>query len=114
LNLVEHLMFLRALEINGMKESDVTLVNFPTNETPQALASGGVDAIGAWYPIAGQTLKQVAGSKALFTSADAKGLIFDGIYVDRESLAKRRADWLKVVQVWFETVEYIKNPATRA
>ena len=47
LNLVEHLMMLKALEMNGMTESDVTLVNFPTNETPQALSSGGVDAIGA-------------------------------------------------------------------
>jgi allophanate hydrolase len=34
-----------------MSESDVTLVNSKTNETPQVLASGQVDAIGAWQPI---------------------------------------------------------------
>lgn len=113
LNLVEHLMLLKALEMNGLKESDVTLVNFPTNDTPQALASGGVDAIGAWYPIAGQTLKQVAGSKALFSSADVKGLIYDTLTVSRESLAARRADWKKVVKVWFKTLDFIKNPATK-
>ena len=48
--LVEHLLLLRALEANGMKQSDVELVNTPTNETPQTLASGKVAAVGAWYP----------------------------------------------------------------
>ncbi|HEX8325745.1 MAG TPA: ABC transporter substrate-binding protein [Tepidisphaeraceae bacterium] len=113
LNLVEHLLLLKGLEANGMTEADVTITNVPTNDTPQALASGGVDAIGAWYPIAGQAIKQVAGAKPLFTSADAKGLIYDGIFVAPESLAKNRADWVKVVEAYIKTVEFIKNPATR-
>lgn len=113
LNLVEHLLLLKGLEMNGMTEADVQLVNFPTNETPQALASGGVDAVGAWYPVSGQALKQVAGSKPLFTSADAPGLIYDAVYVGRESLVSRRDDWKKVVAVWGKTVEFIKNPATK-
>ncbi len=113
LNLVEHLLFLKAIELNGMKEEDVTLVNVPTNETPQALASGGVDAIAAWYPVAGQALKQVAGSKALFTSADAKGLIYDGIFVSKESLASRREDWKKVAAAYVKTVKFIQDPATK-
>ena len=37
---VSHLLLLNALEKNGMTESDVELVNVPTNETPQVLASG--------------------------------------------------------------------------
>jgi NitT/TauT family transport system substrate-binding protein len=113
LNLVEHLLLLKALEMNGMKESDIEIVNFPTNETPQALASDGVDAIGAWYPVSGQALKQVAGSKPLFTSGDAPGLIYDALYVGRDSLASRPDDWKKVVGVWFKTVEFIQNPSTR-
>jgi NitT/TauT family transport system substrate-binding protein len=113
LNLVEHLMFLKALEMNGMTEADVELVNVATNETPQALA-GGMDAIAAWYPVAGQAEKQVPGSKALFTSADAKGLIYDGLFVSPESLQSRKADWQKVTAVWFKTVDYIQNPATHA
>ena len=97
-----------------MKEEDVTLTNTPTNETPQALASPGVDAIGAWYPVAGQALKQVPGSKPLYTSADAKGLIYDGVYVARDSLAAHRAEWKKVVGVWFKTLKFIDDPATHA
>lgn len=113
LNLVEHLLLLKGLEANGMKESDLTLTNTPTNDTPQALASGSVDAIGAWYPVAGQALKLVPGSRPLYTSADAKGLIYDGVYVARDSLAAKRDEWKKVVGVWFKTVSYIKDPKTR-
>ena len=112
LNLVEHLLFLKALEVNGMTENDVTLVNVPTNDTPQALSTGGVDAIAAWYPVSGQALKQVAGSKAIFTSADAKGLIYDGLYVSRESLASRRDDWKKVVTAMLKSLAYVQDPAT--
>jgi NitT/TauT family transport system substrate-binding protein len=113
LNLVDHLLLLNALERNGMSESDVTLVNMPTNDTPQALAAGGVDAIAAWNPVAAQTLDQVAGSTPLFTSREAPGLIYDALYVDRTSLASRRGDWLKVASVWFRCVRFINDPTTQ-
>lgn len=113
LNLVDHLLLLKALEAHGLGESDVTLVNMPTNDTPQALAAGGVDAVAAWNPVAQQTLEQVAGSRAIFTSREMPGLIYDALYVDRASLSARRDDWRKVAQVWFRVVEFIQNPATR-
>jgi NitT/TauT family transport system substrate-binding protein len=113
LNFVDHLLLLKALESAGLKESDVTLVNMATNDTPQAMASGGVDAIAAWQPNSGQALKQVPGSKAIYSSMDIPGLIYDGLYVSRESLAKNKAEWTKVAAVWFKCVEYIKNPKTQ-
>ncbi len=111
LGLVDHLLLLNALESNGMKESDVTLVNTPTNETPQVLAAGAVDAIGAWQPNSGQAMKTVQGSKPIYTSAQAPGLIYDLWYVSRESLEKRRADWMKFVKVWYRVVDYLHDPA---
>src|SRR5258707_10386195 len=60
--LVEHLMLTKAMEKNGLKISDVKLVNVPTHQTAQTLSSGNVDAIGAWQPNAGQALKAAAGS----------------------------------------------------
>ncbi|MDB6154642.1 MAG: NlpA lipoprotein [Chthoniobacteraceae bacterium] len=114
LTLVEHLLLLKALEANGMKISDVKLVNTATNETPQTLASGKVAAIGAWYPVSGQALKQVAGSKALFSSADAKGLIYDVIAVNPTSFAKHKEEWTKIVQIYYKCVDYVKDPATQA
>jgi NitT/TauT family transport system substrate-binding protein len=112
--LVEHLMLLNALKKNGMSEADVTLVNTPTNQTPQVFASGQVDAIAAWQPNAGQALKAVAGSKPVYTSADEPGLIYDVIAVTPQSLAQHRAEWVKFVSLWDKVLAYINDPATKA
>ena len=109
---VGHLLLLNALEKSGLTESDVELVNVPTNETPQVLASGEVDAVVAWQPSSGQALKLVPGSTAIYTSADEPGLIYDVLAVSPESLAARRDDWKKVLKVWYKAVAYLKDPAT--
>ncbi len=113
LGFVEHLMLLKALEANGMTEADVTLVNVPTNDTPQTLASGGVDAIGAWQPNSGAALKSVPGAKAIYTSKDVPGLIYDVVAVSSESLATRKPEWAKFVAVWPKIVAFIQDPKTK-
>ena len=109
--LVDHLLLLKALESAKLSEKDVKITNVTTDQTPQALKSGTVDAIAAWQPNSGQALKDVAGSTAVFTSANAPGLIFDHLCVNPKSLAERHADWEKVVGVWFKIADFIKNPA---
>lgn len=109
---VDHLLLLKALEANGMKEADVMLVNVPTNETPQVLASKDVSAIAAWQPNSGAALKLVPGSKPIYTSADVPGLIYDVLAVSPESLAARSAEWKKVIEVWNDVVAYINDPKT--
>ena len=110
---VEHLLLLNGLKKAGLSEKDVELVPTPTNQTPQVLASGQVDAIGAWQPNSGEALRAVPGSKAIYTSANEPGLIYDAIVVTPQSLATRRADWVKVVAVWEKVVAYLRDPATR-
>jgi len=112
LTLVEHELLLQALKVNGLSQSDVTLVGTATDKTPQALQSGQVAAIGAWYPISGQALKTVPGSKKLFTSADAKGLIFDVIAVSPTSYAAHKDDWAKITAIYYKCVDYLKDPKT--
>lgn len=109
---VGHLLLLNALEKNGLTEKDVELVNVPTNETPQVLASGDVDAIVAWQPSSGIALQQVPGSTAIYTSADEPGLIYDMLAVSPQSYAARKDDWKKVAKVWYRIVDYIKDPET--
>ncbi len=104
---VEHLLLLKGLELNGMAESDITIKNTPTNSTPQVFSSGKVDAIAAWQPNSGEALKLVPGSKSVFTSKNVPGLIYDGLFCDRDSVKTRRADWLKVVKVWIKISEYM-------
>ena len=101
------------LELTLVEHSDVELVNTPTNETPQTLASGKVAAIGAWYPSSGQALKQVAGSKKLFSSSEVKGLIYDVLSVNPTSYAKNKEAWSKFVGVYYKCVDYVLDPKTK-
>ena len=110
--LVEHMLLLKALEVNGMKISDVEIVNTATDKTPETLASKQVSAVGAWYPISGQALKQVAGSKKLFSSSEAKGLIYDVLAVNPTSYGKHKEDWAKVASIYYKCVDYLKDPKT--
>ena len=110
---VSHLLLLNALKKNGMTEKDVELVNVPTNETPQVLASGEVDAIVAWQPSSGIALKLVPGSKAIYTSADEPGLIYDVYAASPKVYANRKEDLKKLLKVWYKSVDYFYDPKTR-
>ena len=111
--LVEHLLLDDGLQKLKMAESDVTLVNAKTNETPQVLSSGDVAAIGAWQPVAGEAMKGAPGSHPLYTSAQQPGLIYDVIAVSPGSYAANKADWVKLVGVWDKVVAYIDDPKTQ-
>lgn len=111
---VEHLLLVKALESAGLKDTDVELVNVVTNQTAQTLASGQVAAIGAWQPNSGQALKAMPGSKAIYTSANVPGLIYDGLAVSPTSLSNRREEWKKVVKVWYRIVDFLNDPANEA
>lgn len=111
--LVEHLLLRNAMKKAGMKAGDIDIVNAKTNEMPQMLASKDIAAIGAWEPIAGQARKAVPGSKAIYTSADEPGLIYDVLAVNPASVKARRAEWQKVVKLWDKVVAYIEDPKTQ-
>lgn len=113
LTLVDHLLLLQGLKKVGMKQLDVNLVNFRTNETPQALASGQVDAVAAWYPTSQQALTSVPGATAVWTSADVPGLIYDAVAVSPQSLAQRKDDWAKFVKVWYRIADFTRDPKTQ-
>jgi NitT/TauT family transport system substrate-binding protein len=104
---VSHLLLMNALKSANLTESDIKIVNVPTDQTPQTLKSGSVDAIVAWQPNSGQALKALPGSTAIFTSANVPGLIYDMLVVNPKSLAERRADWLKVVKVWDRVAKFV-------
>ncbi len=110
---VEHLMLLNALKKAGLAETDVTIVPTPTNQTPQVLASGQVDAIAAWQPNSGAALKALPGAKAIYTSANEPGLIYDAVVVSPQNLAKNRADWVKFAKVWDKVAAYVADPKTK-
>lgn len=110
---VSHLLLLNALKAHNLSAKDIQIVNVPTDQTPQALKSGSVDAIVAWQPNSGQALREVAGSKPVFTSKDAPGIIYDVLAVNPKSLAERRGDWEKVVEVWYQVVDFLGDAKNR-
>ncbi len=106
---VDHLLLLHALKAANLKESDVKLKNVKTDETPQALKSGDVDAVGCWQPSSGAALKEVPGSKPIFTSKDVPGLIYDMLAVNPKSLAEHHADWVKIAKVWDRVAKFVND-----
>jgi len=107
---VDHLLLMNALKAAKMTDKDVQIVNVPTDQTPQSLKSGTVDAIAAWQPNSGNALKELPGSTPIFTSANVPGLIYDLLCVNPRSLAEHKDDWGKVVKVWFRVADYINDP----
>jgi NitT/TauT family transport system substrate-binding protein len=107
---LSHLLVLKALESASIPEPDVKLVNMPTDLLPEALKAGRVDAVAAWQPHSGIALKELPGSRPVFTTKNVPGLIFDVLCVDPKNLEERRADWTKVVEVWFRIAEFVNDP----
>ena len=112
--LVDDLLLDYGLKASGMSEKDVELVNTKTNDTPQVLASGEVAAVADWQPAAGQALTAAPGSRPIYTSADAPGLIYDGLAVSPKSFSAHRDDWTKIVAIWFRAVDYAQASSTEA
>jgi NitT/TauT family transport system substrate-binding protein len=110
---IDHLLVLEALKSANLTEKDVRLVNVKTDDTPNALRNGYVDAIAAWQPHGGAALKALPGSSVIFSSANVPGIVYDMLCVSPTSLAKRRTDWAKVVKVWFRVADYLNDPAHR-
>jgi NitT/TauT family transport system substrate-binding protein len=55
----------------------------------------------------------VPGAKRIYSSADEPGLIYDVLAVSPDSLAQNKGEWLKVLKVWYQAVDFLKDPATR-
>ena len=112
--LVDDLLLDHGLKSMGMSEKDVTLVNTKTNDTPQVLASGEVAAVADWQPASEQAMSAAPGARPIYTSADAPGLIYDVLAVNPQSFATHRADWEKIAEIWYRSVDFAKNPNTEA
>lgn len=106
---LSHHLFLKGAKENGVDVDKIEFVDVPPEESPAMLQAGAVSAISAWQPNSGTALKLVPGSKAIYTSADAPGIIYDMLYVSPESLKERKEDWEKVVDVWYRLVDYVMD-----
>ena len=111
LGTVDHFLMLKALEANGMTEKDVQFTNIKVQDCPAAMLSKRVDAAVVWEPSLTKILTDVKGSKKIFSSLDVPGAIPDLLTIKSEIVEKRPADVQKIVNAWYEAIDWWKkNP----
>ena len=111
LGTVDHFLLLKALAANGMTEKDIQFKNIKVQDCPAAMLSKQIDAAVVWQPSLDKVLKDDKGSKMLFSSKDVPGAIPDLLVVKSDIVAKRPDDIQKIVNAWYDAIDWWKkNP----
>lgn len=110
---VDHYLLLLALKKAGLSATDIDFQPLETGAATAAFASGRLDAVGVFAPFTTQALAR-SGSKALATSADFPGAIPDHLVFARDFVASRPDDVQKLIDAWFDTLDYVKANSAEA
>ncbi|MCP3960660.1 MAG: ABC transporter substrate-binding protein [bacterium] len=108
INLVEfsvsHYLLARALETNGLSESDVTVQNASDADIgPVFLADENQKAVVTWNPIV-MEIEGAPGVGKVFTSADIPGEVIDLMMVQTDVLNANPALGKALVGAWYEVM----------
>lgn len=98
----------RALELNAIKQSEVTMVSMDLHDMLPALRTEKVDAIYSYIPVS-EVIKKQFSVNHLFDSSDIPGEIIDIIAIDQAVLPRFPELQTKLQQVWARTLEYVMN-----
>ena len=111
LGTVDHFLMLKALDANGMTEKDVQFTNIKVQDCPAAMIAKRIDAAVVWEPSISKILKDVKGSKKIFSSKDVPGSIPDLLVIKSEIADERPEDVQKIVNAWYKAIDWWqKNP----
>jgi NitT/TauT family transport system substrate-binding protein len=111
LGTVDHFLLLLGLQKAGLSAKDINFQPLETGAAAAAFAAGQVDAVGVFAPFTTQALSTGKG-KVLFSSKDFPGAIPDHLVLSRKLIAERPDDVQKIVNTWFDVLQFIKdNPA---
>jgi NitT/TauT family transport system substrate-binding protein len=97
----------RALALNGMQASDVSIVHLESNEHPAAFEQGQVDGAVTFDPFRGQLLR--AGAHTLFDSTQIPGEIVDLLAVRASVLEKNPQALQTLLRGWFKALDYLER-----
>jgi NitT/TauT family transport system substrate-binding protein len=97
----------RALALNGMQASDVSIVHLETNEHPAAFEQGQVDGAVTFDPFRTQLL--AAGAHTLFDSSQIPGEIVDLLAVRASVLEKDPQAVQTLLTGWFKALDYLER-----
>lgn len=110
---VSHYLLARCLELNGMKEKEITVLNTSDADIgPVFLANPSQKAVITWNPMVMQ-IEQNPGISKRFSSADIPEEILDLMIVNTEVLQKNPALGKALVGAWYEVMSIMtrKGPA---
>jgi sulfonate transport system substrate-binding protein len=102
-----HLFLMLLLQQNGLKNSDVNVVNLPTSDHQTALATGNVDAVATWQPF----VSTIELSKAGKVLANSKNVIQTvGVYLARNGFGQKDPALVeRFLKVHQKATDYLKN-----
>jgi len=97
----------RALEIHGMALHDINLHSSDVNMHERLYIEKKVDAVVTFEPVRTKLLKH--GAREIFTSREIPNEIVDVLVVHNNYLEQHPARIKKLVDIWFDTIDYFEK-----
>lgn len=116
-NLVElsisHYLLARALELNGMSERDLTVVNTSDADMVSAYTTADVSTVVTWKPQVSEILAMPKANN-LFNSSNIPGEIIDLMVVNTDTLKDNPAFGKALVGAWYEMMDLMTSNTAKA
>lgn len=116
-NLVElsisHYLLARGLELNGMAEKDLTIVNTSDADMVSAYATPDVTSVVTWKPQVSEILAMPKANN-IFNSSNIPGEIIDLMVVNTKTLKDNPAFGKAMVGAWYEMMELMTSNSKAA
>jgi NitT/TauT family transport system substrate-binding protein len=105
-------MISRALEMGGMKLSEIEVVPLETIEHERAFKEVRIEAVVTYDPF--RTKLLALGAKKLFDSSLIPGEIMDVLVVNSEFMKKGEGELRALIEGWFKALDDMKNGSNGA
>jgi NitT/TauT family transport system substrate-binding protein len=104
---VDHFLLLQGLATEKLTQKDIDFRGVVTADAAASFAGGKFDCVGVFAPFTVEALKR-PGSHVVFSSKQFPGIIPDHIVVSQSMVAKKPKVAQKIVNAWYDTLDYLK------
>ena len=111
--LADHFLLVQGLAQAGLSEHDIDFRGVLTADAAASFADGQFDCVGVPAPFTLEALRR-RGSHVLFNSRDFPGAIPDHIVVSRTMVAREPDVAQKIVNAWYDTLDYVQAHPKRS
>jgi NitT/TauT family transport system substrate-binding protein len=105
---VSHFSLLKALDMAGLGEKDITIISIPAWEIKEAFLAGKIDAGVTWEPYLTSSAREGDG-RVIITSREYPKAIVTTMVMSNDLIAERPDDAQKVVAAYFDAVQFIQE-----